>query len=171
VRETFHASVEIVNATIDLASFYDESRVQYNSTQILEYLQRNNSTNGLTEAHGALSPKLLAILPQDLFIPILTYVFGEAELDGPVAVVSYYRLMNERYGLPQDRNLLAARLRKEAVHELGHAYGLIHCPNQQCVMHTSTYVEDIDLKGSKFCVECDSAIKRHETARIHPHSQ
>ena len=170
VRETFHASVEIMDVHIDLAPFYDESRVQFNSTQILQYLRRNHCIGGLTEARSTPSPKLLAILPQDLFIPILTYVFGEAELDGSVAVISYYRLMSERYGLPQDRNLLAARLRKEAVHELGHVYGLIHCAAQQCVMHTSTYVEDIDLKGDRFCVECEGALTHRHSSKSHGRS-
>jgi archaemetzincin len=171
VQEAFQVPVEIRNTSIDPAPFYDASRVQYNSTQILQFLQRNLREVGSAQSSpNSPSSKLLAILPQDLFIPILTYVFGEAELDGSVAVVSYYRFMNERYGLPQDNRLLAARLRKEALHELGHAYGLVHCVEQQCVMHTSTYVEDIDLKSDAFCPECAQAIlhrKRHTSVKTH----
>lgn len=171
VQETFQVPVEIRNTSIDLAPFYDASRVQYNSTQILQFLQRNlREVDSAQSSPSFPSSKLLAILSQDLFIPILTYVFGEAELDGSVAVVSYYRFMNERYGLPQDNRLLAARLRKEALHELGHAYGLVHCGEQRCVMHTSTYVEDIDLKGDHFCTECAQAIphrKRHTSVKTH----
>jgi archaemetzincin len=98
--------------------------------------------------------KVLAVASLDLFIPILTYVFGEAELGGRVSLVSYHRLAPERYGLPRNRPLLLDRTWKEAVHELGHAFGLIHCPIQQCVMHSSSYVEDIDLKGGHFCTSC-----------------
>jgi archaemetzincin len=94
------------------------------------------------------------VLEEDLFIPILTFVFGEAELGGSVAVMSYHRLQNELYGLPPDRDLLAARTAKEALHELGHAYGLVHCPDIDCVMHTSTDVEAVDLKGTDFCSTC-----------------
>ena len=68
---------------------------------------------------------MLGVTDRDLFIPILTYVFGEAQLGGRAAVVSTARLVEdvELFG-PQ---LLVERLAKEAVHEVGHAFGLLHC--------------------------------------------
>ena len=90
----------------------------------------------------------------DLFIPVLTYVFGEAQLDGRAAVVSTYRLDNQIYGLPPDRDLLFQRLVKEAVHELGHTYNLVHCHRPPCVMLSSPYVEGIDQKSDWFCEDC-----------------
>ena len=88
------------------------------------------------------------------FIPILTFVFGEARLNGRCAVVSSYRLDNRFYGLPNNPALMEARLLKEAIHELGHTYGLLHCHNPGCVMKSSTYVEEIDFKSSRFCGTC-----------------
>lgn len=152
LRRAFQSPVEIRESRLDLAPFYDDSRGQFNSTRILQFLQRTVHVKERGERSA--SSTLLAILSMDLFIPILTYVFGEAELNGSVAVVSYHRLQNELYGLPRNRVLLEERLQKEAVHELGHVYGLVHCTDHQCVMHTSTYVEDIDLKTDKFCKEC-----------------
>ena len=87
----------------------------------------------------------------DLFIPILTYVFGEAQLDGIGAVVSLHRLNNQFYGLPEDTGLMHDRLLKEAVHELGHTFGLLHCFQPGCVLNASTYVEDIDQKSRELC--------------------
>jgi archaemetzincin len=152
---TFHTPIQTLNVDVDLEQFYDDRRCQYNSTAILRYLRQEPSPLSATGS-SRVDPaaRKLAILAHDLFIPILTYVFGEAELGGRVAVISYHRLMNERYGLPPNQSLLIERVRKEALHELGHAYGLLHCSSQLCVMHTSTYVEDIDLKGSELCPVC-----------------
>lgn len=149
LERTFQATVVLHEKTVPIDAFYDRERAQYNSTRIIGSI--------LERFHGAgLSPstKILGVAGYDLFIPILTYVFGEAQLDGMVAVVSYHRLLNERYGLPADNVLFADRLLKEAVHELGHTYGLVHCRSFDCAMHISTYVEDIDTKPAEFCRAC-----------------
>lgn len=74
------------------------------------------------------------------------------------ALVSIHRLKNEFYGLPINQELLKNRLLKEAIHELGHTFGLIHCFTLKCVMNPSTYVEDIDQKSSYFCRSCEQKI-------------
>ena len=73
----------------------------------------------------------------DLYIPVLTFVFGEAQLSDGGAVVSAHRLRQEFYGMPTDPELLHERLLKESLHELGHTYGLRHCPDYTCVMSSS----------------------------------
>jgi archaemetzincin len=98
--------------------------------------------------------RLLGITPVDLYIPILTFVFGEAEMGGVCSLVSYHRLRQEFYGLPQDAPLLGRRLLTEAIHELGHTLELTHCQDYRCVMASSHAVEWIDLKEWTFCQEC-----------------
>ena len=120
------------------------ARQQYWSTEILAWTQRR----------AAPESKILAITPVDLYIPILTFVFGEAQLNGPCAVVSTFRLRQEFYGLPADPSLLAERLEKESVHELGHTLGLPHCVDFDCAMASSHAVERIDLKKRNLCLEC-----------------
>jgi archaemetzincin len=142
---------------VDLSLFYDDRRVQYNSSSIITYLDERYADFGGREHPGA---SLLAVVGEDLCIPILTFVFGEAQLNGRVGIVSYHRLQNERYGLPPDRSLLVSRLEKEALHELGHIHGLVHCRSFDCVMHISTYVEDIDTKSAAFCRSCNEALRR-----------
>lgn len=132
---------------------FDVSRGQYNSRILLGQL--------LDEA-GAKADKVLGVTAVDLFIPVLTYVFGEAQLDGRSAVVSTHRLDPTVYGLPENLRLLAERLRKEAVHELGHTYNLFHCDDTLCVMRSSTYVEEIDLKSDRFCNRCRDALQRND---------
>ena len=52
------------------------------------------------------------------------------------------------------RNSSKNGLLKEALHELGHTYGLRHCPDYTCVMSSSNGVERIDLKSAEFCPAC-----------------
>jgi len=121
---------------------FDPRRKQHASGTILRWLLEAGPPHG----------KVLGITDRDLFIPILTYVFGEAQLGGRAAVVSTARLVEdvELVG-PQ---LLVERLAKEAVHELGHAYGLVHCDTEGCVMGRSPAVREVDEKTSEPCAEC-----------------
>jgi archaemetzincin len=135
---------------LDIAYAYDSIRRQYHSTRILLGLRKL----------AAAEDHILGVTAVDLFIPILTYVFGEAQLDGPAAVVSSFRLNPLLYGLERNNHLLNERLTKEAIHELGHTFGLRHCPQLQCVMHASTYAEEIDLKLTGFCPACKQTISR-----------
>ncbi|MHC4107017.1 MAG: archaemetzincin family Zn-dependent metalloprotease [Planctomycetota bacterium] len=131
---------------------FDASRGQYNSRILLGQLIRNTPPQ---------ATKVLGVTSVDLFIPVLTYVFGEAQLGSRAAVVSTHRLHSELYGLPPNATLLFERLCKEAIHELGHTYNLVHCHNDGCVMMSSTYVENIDLKSDRFCAVCRRAIAEH----------
>lgn len=145
LTQTFGISVKLQSLSLSPDFAYDPSRNQYHSTLILERLLEERPP----DAH-----RILGITDLDLFIPILTFVFGEAQLNGPAAVVSSHRLRNEFYGLPPDEELLQQRLAKEAIHEMGHTFDLVHCANYGCVMQSSTYVEDIDLKTDQFCPSC-----------------
>ena len=136
-----------IDLSFDLRPYYAPERRQHHATLLLATLLRH-----LPEPRG----KIVGVTCEDLFIPVLTFVFGQSQLDGPAAIVSTYRLHNEFYGLPADEDLLRARTVKEIVHELGHAFGLVHCRDQRCVMRASTYVEEVDLKDATFCAVCGS---------------
>lgn len=124
---------------------YDEKRAQYSSTVILKSLANNSDSS---------TKKILAITEVDLFIPMLTFVYGQAQLAGKVAVVSLARLKPEFYGLPPDKDLTVIRIRKEVSHELGHTFGLIHCADKRCLMSLSTEIMQVDLKSEDFCRSC-----------------
>lgn len=134
---------------LDPSPAFDSLRGQYQSTEILKRLAQHATSE---------SWRVLGVTEADLHIPILTYVFGEAQLGGRCAVVSLCRLRQEFYGLPNDPSLLAQRLLKESLHELGHTLGLRHCTDYRCVMSSSHAVENIDLKLPAFCPTCSSPL-------------
>jgi archaemetzincin len=129
-------------------SFHRE-RQQYHSSEILKRMQ------GFVRAD---TWRMLGIAAVDLYIPILTFVFGEAQVSGPCAVLSSHRLRQEFYGLPRNPELFRKRLIKEAVHELGHTLNLPHCDDYRCVMASSHAVEWIDIKDSALCESCQGAV-------------
>ena len=128
---------------------FHPQRRQYSSTEILKILAPYVSRE---------TWRVLGVTELDLFIPILTFVFGEARLGGRGAVVSLRRLRQEFYGMPADPEILAARLLKESLHELGHTLGLRHCSAYRCAMSSSHAVESIDLKDAEFCARCRPAL-------------
>ena len=151
LEETFGLEVEVRRPWFDPERAFDPSRAQYNSTLLLAELQAGPP--GLAPA------RVLGVTSVDLFIPVLRYVFGEAQLPGRAAVVSLHRLTPELYGLPPDEARLSERAEKEALHELGHTFGLVHCRQAGCVMRSSTYAEEIDHKTARFCPECLLALR------------
>jgi archaemetzincin len=153
--ETFGMDVDQHPPRFDPELAFDDSRGQYNSRILLGQLLRDLRPPGV---------RVLGVTGVDLFIPVLTFVFGEAQLDGAAAVVSTHRLASELYGLPASPNLLRQRLAKEAVHEVGHTFGLVHCHAARCVMASSTYVEEIDLKSDRFCAGCLAEVRAQRVA-------
>ena len=149
IFQTFKIQTRIRNRCFDLSPVYDPVRDQYNSTGLL--LQLINDTPPETL-------KILGVTELDIFIPIFTFLFGEAQLKGVGALVSARRLHNQFYGIPENQELFTSRLLKEGIHELGHTFGLIHCFTLNCVMKSSTYVEEIDQKSLNFCRFCEQGI-------------
>ncbi len=98
--------------------------------------------------------KILALCDFDAYSGRLNFVLGEAYVDESVSAIYLPRLRQEFYGLKSDESLYHQRIVKEAVHELGHAFGLHHCKNIRCVMHFSNSLSDTDIKTSHFCNVC-----------------
>lgn len=129
---------------------FNKKRNQYLSSAILDTL--------LEQKEYAPYEKILAMIDHDLYVPELNFVFGVATNRG--AIISITRLRQEFYGLPKDKSLFKKRTFTEAVHELGHTYGLGHCNHLHCVMFFSNTLMDTDRKGPKFCEKCKKNLSK-----------
>ena len=118
-------------------SAYDAKRGQYQSVEIMKMLAQHAPSD---------ASRILGVTDVDLAIPMLSFLFGQAQFDGPIAVVSLCRLHQEFYGLPPQESLLRERTAKEVLHELGHTFGLVHCSDPRCAMSLATHIELVDAK-------------------------
>jgi archaemetzincin len=147
--ERLKVRCEILPFTLDPASTYHPERQQFHSSEVVELMQAMIRQNDW---------RFLAVADVDLYIPILKYVFGEAQIGGRCALVSTFRLHQEFYGLERNEDLLKDRLLKESVHELGHTLGLKHCEDYRCAMASSHAVEWIDLREGFLCEYCQQQV-------------
>jgi len=160
VRESlsgeFGFEVRRLAAEVSMDGAYDPARRQFGSSQILREMLARCPADAV---------KLLGITGVDLFIPMLSFLFGQAQVGGKCALVSLARLRPEFYNLPPRPALLRERAVKESLHELGHAFGLIHCPEPGCVMSLSTNLAQVDLKREGYCETCGELLR--EVLRDH----
>ena len=98
ITNVFLHPVTIKDSTIDLNHYYDAARRQYDGNQLLKEVDS-------LVFQGA--QKKMGLFRVDLFIPILTYIFGQAFYKGNSGIASLYRLKNEQYGMKPDEDLLA----------------------------------------------------------------
>jgi len=129
---------------------YDERRGQYNAKLIIKDLIKRRPPD---------TRKFMGITHVDLFVPILKYIFGIAQMEGPCAVISLHRLRPQFYEESPNSQLFLERVEKTALHELGHSLGLTHCRDRGCVMHSSSRIRDTDNKKSRFCPTCSDLFK------------
>ncbi len=149
LKSIFPHEWELIHADFNSLDFFSPTRNQYYSTKILEKV---------IQSYNEKFDKVLLITDHDLYVPVLTFVFGEAQLNGTAAIASTCRLHQEFYGLPTNDEILLERLEKEILHELGHTFGMRHCRDWNCVMHSSSNIDEIDIKPKSFCKECAEKI-------------
>jgi len=129
---------------------WDAGRGQHDSSAILQRVLASRRPDAV---------RVLGVTEADLFIPMLTFVFGQAQLAGVAAVVSLARLRQEFYGLPPIPEVLAERAVTEAFHELGHTFGLVHCSDSRCAASLSTHIQQLNQKRAEFCRSCSTLLE------------
>ncbi|MBC7119393.1 MAG: archaemetzincin family Zn-dependent metalloprotease [Methanobacteriaceae archaeon] len=138
---------------------YNPLRNQYHSTKLLLFLKNRMKAEfkrGRRESppfQGGDVTRVLGVTDVDLYAPHLNFVFGEAESPGRFAIISTYRLRH------LNKRIFIERVLKEAIHELGHTFGLAHCGNPSCVMYFSNSITDTDKKSYMFCNMCLKKLK------------
>jgi archaemetzincin len=154
IRRFFGYETEIRPLIKEEDLWADPIRNQVHSTPILETLSQVGPPEAI---------KVLAITKVDLFIPILTHVYGEAQLGGKACILSTYRLVD---WVSPGAEAFYCRIVKEAIHELGHTFNLRHCRDAACVMHYCRNMREVDRKTNRLCRYClvllDDEMKRLE---------
>ncbi|MGE5257864.1 MAG: hypothetical protein ACM3KE_14395 [Hyphomicrobiales bacterium] len=159
IHRVFGLHAEVKTVPMSLGFAYDAGRQQYHSTPILQKLAEESPEDLL---------RVLALVEVDLFIPILTYVYGEAQIGGRACIVSTCRL-NAGSGARYLPEKTAWRIVKESLHELGHTFNLRHCPDPVCLMHYCRGEADVDRKSGDLCRYCrvmlDDELRRMAKAK------
>ncbi len=127
---------------------WNAQRRQYLANAILDHVSPGESACAL------------AVTDLDLYAVGLNFVFGLADQATRRAIIALPRLRQTYYRLPDDKDLFQQRVLKEAVHELGHVFGLRHCQDRRCVMTFSNSLADTDFKGQGFCSKCRRHLHR-----------
>lgn len=141
LRNNFNIITDISTTALP-KEFYNALRNQYRADSVLQFLMKFKT-------------KTLGITDQDLYTENLNFIFGQAQLNGDVAVVSIARLDPTFFKQSADKNLLIERAVKEVVHEVCHMlFGLTHCENSKCVMSFSNTIFDVDKKRKDLCKNC-----------------
>lgn len=146
LEERFLYRVSVERALVVPRSAVNSARQQmFVSTLTTKVLRQYPDDGGL----------LLAVTDYDLYKTSHRFVFGDADEQRRVAIVSLHRLRSDFYGEDPDENVLFQRTLKECVHELGHAIGLKHCYNARCAMYYSNSIFETDNKMPHFCEVCE----------------
>jgi len=148
LTETFERPCRVGPALPVPEHAFDPRRAQYSAQALLQQLHRGQAE------------RVLGVVDLDLYVPELNFVFGLADRREKRAVIALPRLRQRFYGVRDDEALFLARAVKEAVHELGHTYGLEHCLDRWCVMTFSNSLADTDFKGRGFCPRCRKRLLR-----------
>ncbi len=158
IASIFDASITILTDMPQLDNnssrvLFNEQRNQLNSDKLLHWLATTTMKDNI-RSYDLKNKVILGICNFDAYSSGLNFVFGQASMTGGVAAIYLPRLRQEFYGLGTDTSIFTQRVLKEVTHELGHAFGLIHCPKQSCVMHFSNSIVDTDRKAKDFCNMC-----------------
>jgi archaemetzincin len=103
--------------------------------------------------------RILALTTVDLCSPILTYVYGQAEISGRVAVVSNFRLRSNEGWSNVSPDHYYGRLAKVSLHEIAHTLSLYHCDEPKCLMHFSPGLHHLDKVEIAFCERCEFMLR------------
>jgi archaemetzincin len=145
LEKTFNRPVEIRYMIASLEYARDAARTQYKSPLILARLRRMKKSP---------REKIMAVVDVDLYSPGYDFIYGEADVHAGVATLSTNRLVFDLKETRSNLRINDERIIREATHEMGHLFGLVHCRNPKCVMRTCTCLSEVDEAVGGLCPVC-----------------
>ena len=143
-------SVKILSDEFPLInSEYNSSERKYNAKLVLNRLENIGKNKSYF--------RVLGVMEEDIYSGTYLRVFGIAR--SSVALISITRLLEKFYSKAKKKDVEELRILKEAVHELGHTFGLKHC-NNHCVMKFSSWPSNIKQKPSNYCEPCIDTLNK-----------
>ncbi|MBN8230492.1 non-proteolytic archaemetzincin-like protein [Corallococcus macrosporus] len=145
-----HLGVSTVVSRMALSSpayAFNKDRGQYHCNAIMRRLG--------TVLEESPQDLVMGVTDADLFEPDSPFVFGQADRESKVAVMSLYRLRQGAEG-----ETLRRRVQVEAVHQAGHLIGLSYCEDSRCVMFFPQSPQDVDRKSLGPCNVCRNELNR-----------
>lgn len=150
--------VEILDPAVMPQQCFLTRRQQYDAGLIVKHLAQLPLSSHL---------RILGLTVFDLCLPILTYVYGEAEVGGRAAVISNFRLRQNEDGSTTAPEIYFERLAKVAVHEVAHTLALHHCDGAKCLMHFAARLKHLDQIPLLFCDHCEFALRMNLKQILH----
>ncbi len=152
IREAYPGSQVVRLASRELpASAWYAPRSRYRAERLLRALD-------VWKPAGA--QKIIGVTAKDISTTKGPYpdwgIFGYGNIAGPACVVSDFRLRKNT-----DAAGLRRRLSWVVAHELGHTFGLEHCPSRGCLMEDAAgQVATVDRTSGGFCPACRKRLAR-----------
>lgn len=151
ISNSLNEKVHVEESMISLPDeSYDNERRQYDASKLIRFLKQYAE---------CMDSKILALCNFDIFVEGKNFVYGAAQEGGNICIVSVYRLDPRFYGSESTYDTILERAEKEALHELGHCFGLAHCDDPKCAMYFSEELDSVDRKTNGFCKACIARLK------------
>ena len=136
---------------------YNTLKNQYNALKILKKIRKNVPRKK--------NFRILGVMNDDIYSKNYKFIFGLASRISGIGIISltrlresFYRDFGSLYRKQETIEDIERRILKEALHELGHTFGLEHCFNH-CIMKFSNSLIDTDNKPKEFCNLCNDKLK------------
>lgn len=127
-------------------SFKNKERGQYDAGMLRIWAMENVPKDAY---------RFITVVEQDIFTGRYNFIFAQAQVPGKVTVISLHRFTSSARRLfPSERKLFETRIEKLFMHELGHNFGLPHCPNGNCVMRYANSMLELDATSAYNCSDC-----------------
>jgi archaemetzincin len=161
IKENYNMETVVLSHTkLPAASFVNIKTPRYRADRLIEFLKEQKPDSityvqGITEQDISTTKRNALGLVKE---PTSKYadwgIFGLAYRPGPSSIVSTFRLQHD------SRKKFIERLKKVALHELGHNLGLDHCESSVCVMKDAAEtIKTIDTISSALCSGCKKKIQ------------